>query len=274
VLLDASPVATSAESVDLARLADGVVLVARRGSARPEDLDAAVVGLRTVGTPLIGSVFTFAVGVPPAPVEAQRALPPGRPTPGENVPASEPATVPARQPRIVRRGAAEPTPNATSAAQTPSAASTVAVGGVGAHVGGRVIGVRAAQPAAALVEKHHAMPSWIGSGARSALQERPSTRSRSDATGADRVVTFPTPYVRSRDDVPRPTGSVAPLGAMTRASAIDPAVQRRVIGAAADVLTVRHGCGVDAAYALILERARNTGTPTYEVAAGIVDDMS
>jgi capsular polysaccharide biosynthesis protein len=78
VLLDASPVATSAESVDLARLADGVVLVVRRGSARPEDLDAAVTGLRAVETPLIGSVFTFAVGVPPAPVEAQRALPPGR----------------------------------------------------------------------------------------------------------------------------------------------------------------------------------------------------
>ena len=79
VLLDASPVATSPESVDLARLADGVVLVARRGSACPEDLDAAAAGLRTVGTPLIGSVFTFAVGVPAAPAEAQRALPPGRP---------------------------------------------------------------------------------------------------------------------------------------------------------------------------------------------------
>ena len=184
----------------------------------------------------------------------------GAPDARREFPASEPATVPARQPRTVRRGAAKPTPNATSAAHTPSAASTVAVRGVGAHVSGRVTGVPAAQPAAASVEKHHLMPSWIGSGAHSALQERPSTRSRSDATGADRVV-FPTPHVRSRDDVPRPTASVAPLGDTTRA-AVDPAVQRRVIGAAAEVLTVRHRCGVDAAYALILERARNTATPT------------
>ncbi len=92
VLLDASPVATTPESVDLARLADGVVLVARRGSARPEDLDAAAAGLRTVGAPLLGSVFTFAVGVPSAPADAPRALPPGR---SSETPATEPVEAPA-----------------------------------------------------------------------------------------------------------------------------------------------------------------------------------
>jgi hypothetical protein len=34
----------------------------------------------------------------------------------------------------------------------------------------------------------------------------------------------------------------------------------------------RHGYGVDAAYALILERARDTGSSTYEVAARVVEE--
>ena len=111
VLLDASPVATSPESVDLARLADGVVLVARRGSARPEDLDAAASGLRTVGTPLIGSVFTFAVDVPAAPAEAQRALPPGRS-------AETPPEEPVAEPDVARADSVVTEPAATEPATT------------------------------------------------------------------------------------------------------------------------------------------------------------
>jgi hypothetical protein len=34
----------------------------------------------------------------------------------------------------------------------------------------------------------------------------------------------------------------------------------------------RHGCGVDAAYARILERARDAGTSTYDVAARVVEE--
>jgi ANTAR domain-containing protein len=77
----------------------------------------------------------------------------------------------------------------------------------------------------------------------------------------ERVVPFPTPYVRPRDDGSRPA-----------APAVDPSVQRTVIGTAAEMLMARHACGVDAAYALILERARDTGTSTYEVAARVVEE--
>ncbi|HEY2225637.1 Wzz/FepE/Etk N-terminal domain-containing protein [Actinomycetospora sp.] len=118
VLLDASPVASSPESVDLARLADGVVLVARRGSARPEDLDAAAAGLRTVGTPVIGSVFTFAVDVPTAPVEAPRALPPGRST------VVEPAEAPAAEVGPAATNAAAGGADATVGDATASADDT------------------------------------------------------------------------------------------------------------------------------------------------------
>ncbi len=153
VLLDASPVTSSSESVDLARLADGVVLVARRGSARPEDLDAAAAGLRTVGAPVLGSVFTFAVDVPPAPVEAPRALPPGRssvepaeapaapvddaPTadaPTADVPAAAdtaPAEAPAAEPV-----AAETEPTTADAAETPSGPATAAAVATAAGVTG------------------------------------------------------------------------------------------------------------------------------------------
>jgi capsular polysaccharide biosynthesis protein len=78
VLLDASPLSGSPAALDLARLADGVVVVARRGSARPEDLDVAAAGLRTVDAVALGAVFTFAVDVPASPVETRRALPAGR----------------------------------------------------------------------------------------------------------------------------------------------------------------------------------------------------
>lgn len=75
VLLDASPLSGSPDALDLAALADGVVVVARRGSARPEDLDIATAGLRTVGAPAVGAVLTFAVDVPESPREIRRALP-------------------------------------------------------------------------------------------------------------------------------------------------------------------------------------------------------
>ena len=58
--------------------------------------------------------------------------------------------------------------------------------------------------------------------------------------------------------VPRPAG--------------EPSVARDVIGTAVEILMTRLGCGVDAAYALILERARDAGTSTYEVAARVVDE--
>jgi Mrp family chromosome partitioning ATPase len=154
VLLDASPVASSPESVDLARLADGVVLVARRGSARPEDLDAAAAGLRTVGAPLLGSVFTFAVDVPDAPVEAPRALPPGRAdehrpevveAPAAEEPAAEPepdATTAPKRRTSTRRTTPPKAPAADAAPTAPDAE-------VPARAATRTRKPRSAQPAAA-----------------------------------------------------------------------------------------------------------------------------
>jgi hypothetical protein len=102
-----------------------------------------------------------------------------------------------------------------------------------------------------------------------AVRERPRT-------GGDRVVPFPTPYARTHGDVPRSHGSVAPAGGTASQPAeaspsVDHAAQQAMIAAAADVLMARLGCGVDAAYALILERAREGGTSTYEVALRVVD---
>jgi hypothetical protein len=102
-----------------------------------------------------------------------------------------------------------------------------------------------------------------------ALRDR--TRSRPGSPGADRVVPFPTPYVRSRDDVPAPTGAVVPADDPVPAP-VGRAAQQVVIGAAAEVLMTRYGCGVDAAYALILDRAREAATTTYEVAVRVIDE--
>jgi hypothetical protein len=100
-----------------------------------------------------------------------------------------------------------------------------------------------------------------------ALRDR--SRARPGTPGADRVVPFPTPYVRSRDDVPAPTGAVVPAEAP---APVGRAAQQVVIGAAAEVLMERYGCGVDAAYALILDRAREAATTTYEVAVRVIDE--
>lgn len=102
-----------------------------------------------------------------------------------------------------------------------------------------------------------------------AVRERPRT--------GERVVPFPTPYARVHRDPPRPHGSVAPAGeaasapAETSPSVVDHPAQQAMIAAAAEILMARLGCGVDAAYALILERAREGGTSTYDVAVQVVD---
>lgn len=98
----------------------------------------------------------------------------------------------------------------------------------------------------------------------------------------------PTPYVRRHDGGSRPVGVVTPAGGTPSAAApapagtasdagptlrpvVDPSEQRAVIGTAAEVLMSRQGCGVDVAYATILERARDTGTSTYDVAVRVVE---
>ncbi|NYD34384.1 Wzz/FepE/Etk N-terminal domain-containing protein [Actinomycetospora corticicola] len=147
VLLDAEPLSGSPAALDLARLADGVVVVARRGSARPEDLDAAAAGLRTVDATAIGAVFTFAVDVPEAPVETRKALPAGRkrsaaeparpvtppaapasPAAPEPVAASAPvATAPvASEPEAAKPEAAKPVAASAPVATEPVAAAPVA----------------------------------------------------------------------------------------------------------------------------------------------------
>ncbi|HEY2195774.1 MAG TPA: ANTAR domain-containing protein [Actinomycetospora sp.] len=104
---------------------------------------------------------------------------------------------------------------------------------------------------------------------------RDRSRPRPGSPGSDRVVPFPTPYARSCDDVPPPAGVVASAGTPVPGPAPAPvarSAQQVVIGAAAEVLRERHGCGVDAAYALILDRAREAGTTTYEVAVRVIDE--
>ena len=101
-----------------------------------------------------------------------------------------------------------------------------------------------------------------------AVRDRPVPPVRR-VPAAGRVVPFPTPYVRLPDDGPPPVAAVG-VGRVPQ-DAVDPSVARAVIGTAAELLMVRHGYGVDAAYALILERARDPGTSTYEVAARVVD---
>ena len=130
VLLDASPLSGSPDALDLAALADGVVVVARRGSARPEDLDTAAAGLRTVGAAAVGAVLTFAVDVPESPRETRRALPPGRSaaeTPAEDTTPAEPAAPePAAEPQPERAAVAEPVAATPEPEQAPVAEPAVA----------------------------------------------------------------------------------------------------------------------------------------------------
>jgi hypothetical protein len=106
-----------------------------------------------------------------------------------------------------------------------------------------------------------------------AVRDRPVPPVRR-VPAAGRVVPFPTPYVRLPDDGSRLAsgdGTAAAREVRAPQDPVDPSVARAVIGTAAELLMVRHGYGVDAAYALILERARDTGSSTYEVAARVVD---
>ena len=107
-----------------------------------------------------------------------------------------------------------------------------------------------------------------------AVRDRPVPPGRGAPAGG-RGVPFPTPYVRLPDDGSRPVAPVDGTAAVHEGPApqdpVDPSVARAVIGTAAELLMSRHGYGADAAYALILERARDTGSSTYEVAARVVD---
>jgi hypothetical protein len=103
-----------------------------------------------------------------------------------------------------------------------------------------------------------------------AVRDRPRRPSPREAD--DHVVPFPTPYVRRPTAAGSSAGNAAPAARPSPRPAVDPSVQRSVIGTAAEVLMARDGFGVDAAYALILERARDTGASTYEVAARILEE--
>jgi ANTAR domain len=107
-----------------------------------------------------------------------------------------------------------------------------------------------------------------------AVRDRPVPPARR-APAAGRAVPFPTPYVRRPDDGSRLAsvdGTAAAREGRAPQDPVDPSVARAVIGTAAELLMSRLGYGVDAAYALILERARDTGSSTYEVAARVVDE--
>lgn len=67
VLVDTPPVTDAADAVDIARHADGVVLVCRRGSTRPDDIDVAASALGLAGAVVLGAVLTWAVDVRDAP---------------------------------------------------------------------------------------------------------------------------------------------------------------------------------------------------------------
>jgi capsular polysaccharide biosynthesis protein len=244
VLLDASPVATSPESVDLARLADGVVLVARRGSARPEDLDAAAVGLRTVGAPLIGSVFTFAVGVPAAPAEAPRALPPGRsastpaesPAAEEDAPAADTAaagatdatdsrstdTSPTAEPATIPEPAATTEPSATApepatepAAAAEPAAATKSESGVVAPVAAAATAT--AVTSAARARRSRTVRRNASDLTRSAAQEKISDAETAPGTEKKAAATPPVeaPAATATTDAPKRRSSTRKRAATT-----------------------------------------------------------
>jgi hypothetical protein len=103
-----------------------------------------------------------------------------------------------------------------------------------------------------------------------AVRDRPVATSRRGTAGAERGVPSPTRYACSHDGEARP--ATPAVGNPAPQPAVDASVQRSVIGTAAERLMSRYGCGVDAAYALILERAHDTGASTYEVAARVVEE--
>ena len=113
VLVDTPPVTDAADAVDVARYADGVVLVCRRGGTRPDDIDVAASALGLAGATVLGAVLTWAVDVRDVPGGGRRpmlALPagpsssspdmsepvaPAAPAPVEPTPAGEPGEAPA-----------------------------------------------------------------------------------------------------------------------------------------------------------------------------------
>jgi hypothetical protein len=102
-----------------------------------------------------------------------------------------------------------------------------------------------------------------------------AVRERPGPVVSERVVPFPTPYAPAPPDPARvASGSAvpAPVGDVARQTAVDPVVARTVISTAAELLMRRHGHGVDTAYATILDRARESGRTTYEVAVQLMDD--
>ncbi|MCD2187970.1 Wzz/FepE/Etk N-terminal domain-containing protein [Actinomycetospora soli] len=119
VLLDASPLSGSPATLDLARLADGVVVVARRGSARPDDLDAAAAGLRTVEAETVGAVFTFAVDVPETPVETRKALPAAAARTTPEPPVERPAAA-ASEPEVPESAGSRPAESESVAVTEPA----------------------------------------------------------------------------------------------------------------------------------------------------------
>ncbi|GAA4915292.1 capsular exopolysaccharide synthesis family protein [Actinomycetospora succinea] len=117
VIVDTPAVTDAADAVDVARHADGVVLVCRRGSTRPDDIDAAASALGLAGVPVLGALLTWATDVRDAPGGARRtmlALPSGSSSQSEEptpAPAPAPAPTPAPAPR-------EPEPAAWSPSRT------------------------------------------------------------------------------------------------------------------------------------------------------------
>lgn len=93
VLVDTPAVTDAADAVDVARHADGVVLVCRRGSTRPDDVDAAASALGLAGVPVLGALLTWATDVRDAPGGGRRtvlALPSGS-SPEAPAPVAPPA---------------------------------------------------------------------------------------------------------------------------------------------------------------------------------------
>ncbi|MEJ2866537.1 cellulose synthase operon protein YhjQ/BcsQ [Actinomycetospora sp. OC33-EN08] len=182
VLLDTADAPGHPETADLAALTDGALVVARRGSARPEDLDATASAFAVVGVPVIGAVLTFAADVPSTPAEAQRALPPGRSADVAAEPesvatesvATEPATEPAAEPvatepavapvaeptvaepTVAEPTVAEPTPETPAAPKAPAkprrTRATAATAGTGEAATAKPRAARTSKTAAAATD--------------------------------------------------------------------------------------------------------------------------
>lgn len=136
VLIDTPAVTDAADAVDVARFADGAVLVCRRGSTRPDDVDAAASALGLAGVPVLGAILTWATDVRDAPGGGRRtvlALPSGSSSAEQAAPAApvappEPAAPgpvaaePATEPAVtepVTEPAPEPAPAAAEEAPAP-----------------------------------------------------------------------------------------------------------------------------------------------------------